>query len=198
MDNNLQKLQNIRQTIDNIDNKITELLKTRSLLIPEVAKIKDSWKQKIAFKRELEQKHLINNRDFGLYNKLAMQKIWREIIGATLQIECKLTVALFKASSSSLENDFNLWEVAKDHFGVSSNLLIYNNLNNIIQDIKLQKLHCVVLYKNDAEVLLKEFKDLTIYLTLPEENFLTFAKANINNVQNNNIIKDNNICVVGL
>jgi chorismate mutase/prephenate dehydratase len=175
---NKKNLTEIRVEIDKIDNKITELLKQRSQLIPHVAEIKHNWQQKIAFKREMEQKEAIDNtRDFGLYNKLAMQKIWRELISATLKIECNLAVGIFAPQ----EDIYNFWELTKDHFGVSANLILYKTLEELLMAIESKKINCGVVAEGDVKNLTNKNKDIVFHLTLPQADFLTLAKAQNNN-----------------
>lgn len=135
------KLIPLRKSINTIDTNITYLLKKRSFIIPKVRRIKESWNYKIAVGREIEMAKKIAKKDFGLYNNLFMQKIWRELISATLFIECELKILVYKNPT----NYFDLWEITKDHFSGAINLEINDNLTNIFDELISQKAECIVL-----------------------------------------------------
>lgn len=164
------KLIPLRKSINIIDKEITRLLKKRSFIIPKVRKIKESWNYKIAVKREIEIANKIAKSDFGLYNKLFLQKIWRELISATLFIECELRILIYKNS----KNYFDLWEITKDHFSGSINLEINEDINYIFNELINQKTECIVLpnFKDSDtkwwEFLLQEkYQHIKINMQLP-------------------------------
>ncbi len=166
----LSKLIPIRKHINFIDKKITLLLKKRSFIIPKVRKIKKSWNYKIAIRREIEIAKKISKNDFGLYSNLFLQKIWREIISATLFIECNLRIIVYKNS----KNYFDLWEITKDHFSGSINLEINEYINYLFNELINQKTECIVLPNfcdSDIkwwEFLLQEkYKSIKINMKLP-------------------------------
>lgn len=137
----ITKLIPLRKKINSIDAGLTYLLRKRSFIIPKVKKIKEFWNYKIAVKREIEIAKKISQQNFGLYNNLFMQKIWRELISATLFIECKLRIIVYKNS----KNYFDLWEITKDHFSGSINLEINEDINYILNELINQKAECIVL-----------------------------------------------------
>ena len=106
MQNYQSTIKKLRNKIDNIDKQIIALLKKRSYIIPKVKLYKNKHlPYKIAIKRELQIAKKIANADFGLYNNIYMQYLWRIIISATLNIETELKIAILKSSAlvSSME-----------------------------------------------------------------------------------------------
>lgn len=164
----------LRKKINSIDIQITSLLKKRSFIIPKVKKIKSKWNYHVAFKREVDMAKKIQKKDFGLYKNSYMQKIWRELISATLNIECGLKVQIL----DNKPNLNGLWEITKDHFGSSSTLSLNNNATAILQNL-INKTATVVImpYPQDISeeanknwwllLLKEEFKHVRINLELP-------------------------------
>lgn len=193
----LTKLIPIRKSINHIDTAISEFLKKRSFIIPKVRKIKESWNYKIAINREIEMAKKISKKDFGLYSNLFLQKIWRELISATLYIECKLRIIVYKNSN----NYFDLWEITKDHFSGAINLEINDDINYLFNELIEQKTECIVLpdFKDSNitwwEFLLQEkYKNVKINMQLPFiEGFKTLgnSKGFILSLNNVEIFNDN-------
>ncbi|MDR2007526.1 MAG: chorismate mutase [Alphaproteobacteria bacterium] len=133
----VKKLLSLRKTISNIDKQIFKLLKKRSFVIPKVKMVKKSWDYKIAFNREVSQAKKIAATDFGLYDNIFMQKIWRELISATLYIEGGLRILIYK--------DFNLWELTKDHFSGGANLDLSEDIVFMLDELVNKRCECIVL-----------------------------------------------------
>lgn len=173
------KLSTIRKKINKIDKQLINLLKNRSLLIPKVKRIKHNWLYKVAFKREFSMAENLNQQDFGLYPKTYMQKIWREIISATLYIECQLNIHIYNKN-----NNYELWELTKDHFGSFSNLHTCSNVTNLFQLLALGNTECIILpYPNPQEqwwlnLLNPAYKNIRINVELPYlQGIKTFSNA---------------------
>lgn len=173
------KLSLIRKKINKIDKELISLLKNRSLLIPKVKHIKKNWAYKVAFNREFSMAEKLNQQDFGLYPKTYMQKIWREIISATLYIECQLTIHIYNKN-----NNYELWELAKDHFGSFSNLHTHSSSEDLFKLLSLGKTECIILpYPNLQEqwwlhLLNPTYKNIRVNLELPYlKSIKTFTNA---------------------
>lgn len=158
----MQNLLNLRNSIDHIDKQILQLLKQRSLLIPQVKQIKAYHNQKIAFARELQMYNNFLQADAGLYNNTAIQKIWREIISATLQIENSINIGVY-----SKNNLHSMFELTKDHFGVSANIIKYKSADLLKQHLLNKTLNCAVVnnsFKQRKQFLCNNIKQ---QITLP-------------------------------
>lgn len=123
-------IQTIRNQIDSIDNKLLSLIAERSQLIPLVKEIKKNEITKIRPLREVEIFHKINNIFQGLYQKNHIQKIWRELISATLLIEGDLSFILPKNKNLPTQ-----LELTKYYFSNNANYLIAKNLQDCFQQI---------------------------------------------------------------
>ncbi|MCL2566965.1 MAG: chorismate mutase [Alphaproteobacteria bacterium] len=164
--NKISKLLTLRKTINIIDASIFKLLQKRSFVVKQVGMLKKSAPSKIAFAREINIAKKINKTDFGLYNPIFMQKIWRELISASLYIEGGLRILIYK--------DFNLWELAKDHFSGGANLEMCEDIPFMLNELVSGKCECIVLPDftdspiNWKDILIEEkYADININLKLP-------------------------------
>ncbi len=145
MKNTIHNLAFIRKKINSIDSLLKKLLQRRSLLIPKVKTIKQNWPYKIAFKREAEITNKIQHSKFGYYNKSYMQKIWREIISATLNIECGLKIGIYGTKNATDITTFGLWEISKDHFGSATDFCLNKDINSLFEELSNKKLDAIIL-----------------------------------------------------
>jgi chorismate mutase len=165
-----KKLLKIRKKINSIDSKLIALLQERSFIIPKVKKIKENFPYKIAFKREFDMAKKFQSTYFGLYNVGYMQKIWRELISATLYIECQLFIDIYKNSS----NYADLWEITKDHFSGISNLKLSGNLEESFNKLINKEVEAVIVpTPQDSDIdwwnkmQEEKYKNIRISLKLP-------------------------------
>lgn len=165
------KLMVFRKKINQIDKQIIALLKKRSYIIPKVKKIKEkNINYKVAFDREFKMAKKISKLDFGLYSNIFMQKIWRELISATLKIECNLTIGILKDS----KNYVDMWELTKDHFGAYTNLILIEDANNLLDMLVNKQIDVAILPNFTASnkkwwqlLALSQYQNLKINLILP-------------------------------
>lgn len=172
MKNNIKfKLTKLRKKINQIDKQMIELLKKRSYIIPKVKAIKEKhMNYKVAFDREYKMAIKLYKKDFGLYHNAFMQKMWRELISATLKIECNLRVGILK----DCNNYVDMWELTKDHFGVYTNLLLIENTQTILDMLMNKTIDVAILpYFNSTPnkwwqlLALAQYQNLNINLQLP-------------------------------
>ncbi len=164
------KLTNIRKQIDRLDQTLFTTLNKRSFLIPKVKEIKESWHYHVAFAREIAMAKKIAESDFGLYSNIFMQKIWRELISATLDIECNMKIMIYKNPS----NYHGLWEISKDHFSGGIDLLLMENIQGMFDNLIEKKCECIILPSpGDSDIkwweflLFDNYKQIKINLLLP-------------------------------
>lgn len=136
-------LRKYRAQIDRIDAQLLKLLCQRSYIIPKVRRIKDQHiNYKIAFNREFSMAYkLAKFHRAGLYDKVVIQRIWRELIGATLAIECKLTFGILVAQNTVVQD---LWELLVSYFGVKVQFVLSNCIDELIQQLQQQQIDAVI------------------------------------------------------
>ncbi len=169
----VKNLADIRNAIDEIDTKIIDLLKERSLYIPFVKEIKKDLEAKIAFAREGQMGHSLMQRDFGNYNKLYMQRIWRELIMATLFIEGPFDIAMLKPKDT--EKYIQIRETALAQFSFNTKITAFKSTDDAFESV-LNNSATIAVFAHEKEaedkwwVNLsnnKKFESIKLNLTLP-------------------------------
>jgi chorismate mutase len=196
------QLVKIRKQINAIDKEIIALLKKRSFIIPKVRKIKENWDYKIAFKREVDMAKSLQKKDFGLYNNTFMQAIWRQIISATLKIECDLKIEIYKNPS----NFYELWELSKDFFGVASNYHLNHNIENMFEKLINQQVDALVLPAPEGSslkwwlnLIKPQYQRIKINMVFPflhKFQTLCQGKAMCLSLNNNDVFPDNYLYII--
>ncbi len=108
-----KNLDEIRKKIDALDHKIHDVLMQRADLIDSV--VKEKRKSGLPFvqpAREAQMIRRILKRHKGPLPKVAVVRIWRELVGAVslLQVGLKVSVCVE-------EDKFITWDLAKSYFG---------------------------------------------------------------------------------
>lgn len=128
------KLAELRKKIDEIDNNIIEQLTKRIEIVGQVGELKQKTTTipcPIRSGREAEMVRAIIEKfrptDFPAG---AAAAIWRIIIGASTNVESKLTLSVF-----SDERDNNLYWLAREYFGPTSPIIKQPHIKRIIGDV---------------------------------------------------------------
>ncbi len=128
------KLQHIRKQIDAMDQQILEALRTRTLLIEEVAKYKKNDPVKIRPAREIQMNEFLKKQKIPAYPAPVLQHIWRQIIGSTLLCEGDFPVGLY-LPKLDVAHDLYLRYQAKTYFGTLCPLVEADNLQKCFEDL---------------------------------------------------------------
>lgn len=127
------KLLEIRQQIDAMDQQILDALHKRALLIEKVAEYKENDPVKIRPAREIQMNEFLKRQKVPAYPAPVLQHIWRQIIGSTLLCEGDFPVGLY-FSDDALHN-FQLCYQAKIYFGILCPLVEVNSLGQCFNDL---------------------------------------------------------------
>lgn len=107
------KLDKIRQKIDDLDNQIHDLLMERAGLIRDVSIEKHKSKRPIVHPaREARMIRRLLDRHTGILPQAAIVGIWRELVGAVSMLQKGLHVHV-----SYKTGEEHCWDMAKDYFG---------------------------------------------------------------------------------
>jgi len=114
MANEKDKLRDLRDQIDEIDNTIQDLLIKRTEIVEHVREVKESEGDgvKIRPSREAEILYRLIDRHKGTFPKRELARIWRELIVATLSSEGPFSMAVYENP-----NDPGYWDLARDQYG---------------------------------------------------------------------------------
>ncbi|OPZ77280.1 MAG: hypothetical protein BWY78_01074 [Alphaproteobacteria bacterium ADurb.Bin438] len=113
-----ESLQDLRKSIDNIDEQIHELLIKRATIVQKVGEYKKqnnaSVKNNIRIDRECDILSRLIKRHKGDFPLDSLIRIWREIISASLRIEGDLKISTLKIDSYK---DVDLHKLIHEFFG---------------------------------------------------------------------------------
>jgi len=127
-------LDNFRNQIDLLDDKIIALLKERSGIVKKVGDYKretapDAYPLRPGREAKMLKRiaEVFKGSDFS---PAAAAQIWRVIIGASTAIESKLTVSVFAPTG---EQDY-YW-LAREYFGPAATLIKQPHIKRVISDV---------------------------------------------------------------
>lgn len=131
---NDDKLAKFRHKIDEIDEKIIQLLKERIEIVKQVGEFKKKTTTvpcPIRPRREAEMvRRIVEKFRVSDFPSSAAAAIWRIIIGASTGREANLTLSVLAG-----ENDNNLYWLAREYFGPASPIIKQPHINRIIGDV---------------------------------------------------------------
>lgn len=137
MDTPKERLDDLRQKIDAIDEKIIQLLTQRTLLVEEVGQRKTRSSKGSSFIRPGREATMIRKlvaEMEGNFPKTAVISIWRQIIAASLSIEQPMSIAAF----STTVNNACMW-LAREYFGTFSPLTTYDDVLQVVYQVMAGK-----------------------------------------------------------
>lgn len=149
-------LQNLRRTIDEIDEKILDLLNQRASLVIEVGHVKNAEKRDFhvpSREREIYERLTAKNR--GPFPNEGLKSVFREIISASLALEAPMKVAFFgpKATFTHM--------AAMQHFGLSAELVPQKSIPAVFEEVeKGRAQYGVVPVENSTEGMVSHTLDM--------------------------------------
>jgi len=121
-------LDDLRQEIDRIDAAIHDLIMERAGVVAKVAATKPGPVLRPG--REAVILRRLMARHSGPFPKMALARIWREIMGAAVVQQADLTVAVYAP-----EGDPGYWELARDHFGTVAAMTSNRSAREIVRAV---------------------------------------------------------------
>ncbi len=139
-----EKLVQLRNNIDQIDEQIIELLKKRLDFVHKVGEIKKQEPQKSFLKPKREASMIIElvKKAEGYYHKETIYKIWRAIITASLNAENPLNIACYIEFEIEKNDSYLL---TREYFSDFVNIEIYTNINGLIEFAKKDPNNIIVI-----------------------------------------------------
>lgn len=167
-------IEELRRKIDEVDDKMHDLLMQRVSLVEQVGRVKAEQAENGSVfvmrpKREIEIMRRLWNRHKGSMDKYVMIRIWREIISACVNLQSPLTVAVFMP-----ERGMGNLEIAKDYFGTYTPMLSCRSVNLVLKELTQGEANVAILSLNDDKQtcwwysVAQEYKrSVSIFLKLP-------------------------------
>ncbi|MBV6632013.1 MAG: chorismate mutase [Alphaproteobacteria bacterium] len=106
----------LRQQIDEIDDQLHDLIRSRTRIVEQVREAKLEVDADARYMRPAREADIIRRlaeRHDGRFPLNALTRIWREMISALTLMQGPLSVAVYAPG-----NQTGLWDVARDHYGV--------------------------------------------------------------------------------
>ena len=130
MGNGNINLQNLREEIDKIDEKLHNLIMKRSSVVARIRDVKKRADSEIFHPgREADVLRRLAARHKGELSCGVVLRIWRELISGLVGIQAKFSVAVFE------KNDPSYWDIARDYFGTKATLNRFATERGVLQAV---------------------------------------------------------------
>jgi chorismate mutase len=123
-------LEQLRREIDRIDDQLHDLLMRRTGLVGRIAAAKPGGKVTVRPGREAQIVRRLVSRHEGAFPRLALVRIWREIVGAMTGLQAPFPVAVHAAGRSTAAI-----ELARNHFGVVAPLRAFRSPGQVVRAV---------------------------------------------------------------
>jgi len=151
-----QTLEQLRASIDTIDDRILDLLNERASLVLQVGKVKAAERRDFYVpNREREIYERLAGKNSGPFPSDGLKSVFREIISASLSLEAPMKVAFLgpKATFSHL--------AAMQHFGLSAELVPQKAIPAVFEEVaKGRALYGLVPVENSTEGVISHTLDM--------------------------------------
>jgi chorismate mutase len=124
-------LDDLRRQIDAVDDQVHDLLMRRTEIVEAIGKEKKDGKVP-AFRpgREAIILRRLIARHSGRFPGIALVRMWREMLAATVGMQAKFAVAVYAPSAAS-----GYWDLARDHFGSHTPMTAYHSIGQVIRAV---------------------------------------------------------------
>lgn len=130
MNNKKETIEELRKEIDNVDDKILELLNQRAILVKKVGEQKKKLKKSFYVPyRETEIIKRLQNKSKGPFPKSAIKPVFREIISACLSLEKPLKVGYLGPPATFTH------EAAIKYFGQGAQYTALRSITEIFDEV---------------------------------------------------------------
>ena len=124
-------LEELRRSLDRIDDKLQDLLIERAEIIARVAASKKEGNL-AAFQpgREAEIMRRLVARHRGNFPVATLVRMWREMLAATVRLQSPFAVAVYAPSEAQ-----GFWDLARDHYGSNIPMSAYCSTGPVIRAV---------------------------------------------------------------
>jgi chorismate mutase len=125
-------LEELRRRIDEIDDRLLDLLSERVEIVAGVAATKRSAgglaPHQPAREADILRRLLMRNR--GVFPPAALVRMWRELLAATVRMQGAFTIAVYVPPDQP-----GFWDLARDHYGSHTAILAYGSTAQVIRAV---------------------------------------------------------------
>src|SRR5438270_4025355 len=124
-------LKGLRRRLDEIDDKLQDLLIDRAEIVSLVtASKKDGNRPAYQPAREAEIIRRLVGRHRGAFPLATLVRMWREMLAATVRLQSPFSVAVFAPADRS-----GFWDLARDHYGSNTPISAYDTAGQVIRAV---------------------------------------------------------------
>src|SRR5579862_7828096 len=123
-------LEQLRRRIDEIDDRLQDLLVERMNIVSRVAAYKRGDDRIAAHQpaREAEIIRRLISRNHGPFPPATLVRMWRELLAATTRLQGAFTIAVYAPPEAP-----GFWDLARDHYGSHTPMLTYRSTAQVIR-----------------------------------------------------------------
>jgi chorismate mutase/prephenate dehydratase len=123
-------LEQLRRRIDEIDDRLQDLLNERLDIVSRIAEHKRGNGGVAAHQpaREAEIVRRLVARNHGAFPPATLLRMWRELLAATTRLQGPFTIAVYAPPEAQ-----GFWDIARDHYGSHTPMLIFRSTARVIQ-----------------------------------------------------------------
>lgn len=128
-------LADLRRQLDQIDDRLHDLLIDRAEIVGEVAASKKANERDgdAAFYQPAREAQILRRlaaRHRGALPFASVVRIWREMLAATVRLETPFAVAVFAPAEAQ-----GFWDLARDHYGSHTPMSAYRSIGQVIRAV---------------------------------------------------------------
>jgi chorismate mutase / prephenate dehydratase len=125
-------LEELRRRIDEIDNRLQDLLIERIDIVSHVAAHKRSNRAVAVYQpaREAEILRRLVARNRSALPPATLVRMWRELLAATTRLQGGFTIAVYAATGTS-----GFWDIARDQYGSDTPMIAFGSTAQIIRAV---------------------------------------------------------------
>ncbi len=124
-------LAELRRRLDEIDDRLHDLLIERGEIISMVAASKRDGKLAASQPgREAEIIRRLVGRHHGDFPVATLVRMWREMLAATVRLQSPFVVAVFAPVEAQ-----GFWDLARDHYGSNTPMSAYHSVGQVIRAV---------------------------------------------------------------
>lgn len=123
-------LENLRREIDRIDDSIHDLLMRRVSVVARVAEVKSVGVPLFRPAREARILRRLIRRHAGSFPRPVLARIWREMLGATVQQQ-----GAFSIGAHAPDDEQGCWDLGRNHFGAHAPIVLSSSVGQIVSDV---------------------------------------------------------------
>ncbi|MFQ5958457.1 MAG: chorismate mutase [Alphaproteobacteria bacterium] len=125
-------LKSLRRVIDDIDDRMHDLLMERTEIVERIAEVKNREAAGAYMRpaREVTILRRLMKRHHGRFPAAVVARIWREMVAATTRLQGTLSVAVHAP-----EKSVGYWDLARDHYGSGTRMTLHRLANPVIRAV---------------------------------------------------------------